>query len=163
MHRTKQFAPVLIALTLALIAAVAIARAPASRAAADNSSAEEEITRVIEASYIHGAFNEQNTAAMRKGFHEVFKIHGVRDGKLSTYPIAHWVKGIEAGKAKESYKQQTWEHNFPMIDITGDAAVVKVELHKVENGKKAHVYTDYLSLLRFDDGWKITDKVYNQH
>ncbi len=163
MNRSKQLATVLIAMTFTLIAAVAIARAPSSKGAADNSSAREEITRVIEASYIHGAFNEQNTEAMRNGFHDIFKIHGVRDGKLSTYPIADWVKGIESEKAKDSYKQQTWEHSFPMIDITGNAAVVKVELLKVENGKKTHVYTDYLSLLKFNDGWKITDKVYNQH
>ncbi len=131
--------------------------------AADTTDAREEIVRVIEGSYMHGAFNEQNTEAMRAGFHPIFKIHGLRDGELSTYPIAEWAGDIEARKAKPGWKQQTWEWRFPMIDITGDAAVVKVELFKVEGGEKTHVYTDYLSLLRFEDGWKITDKVYHRH
>lgn len=130
---------------------------------ADSTSAREEIVRVIEQSYMHGAFNEQNTKAMRKGFHPIFKIHGLRDGELSTYAIDQWVGDIESRKAKSDWKQQTWEWRFPMIDITGDAAVVKVELFKVEGSEKQHVYTDYLSLLKFDDGWKITDKVYHRH
>ena len=126
-------------------------------------SVKEEITKVIEASYIHGAFNEQNTEAMREGFHPIFKIHGVRDGELSTYPITDWVSNIDKRKAKPDYKAETWEHRFPLIDVTGDAAIVKVELLRVDKGKKTHVYTDYLSLLRFEDGWKITDKVYHGH
>lgn len=134
-----------------------------SAAAADSGAARDEIVRVVEASYIHGAFNEQNTDAMRAGFHPVFKIHGVRDGDLSTYPIDEWTRNIDKRKAKADYQQETWEHRFPMIDITGGAAVVKVELLKVEGGESKHVYTDYLSLLEFADGWKITDKVYHRH
>ena len=130
---------------------------------ADTSSARDEIVRVIEESYMRGAFNEQNTEAMRKGFHPIFKIHGVSDGELSTYPIDEWAGNIESRKAKSDWKQQTWSWTFPMIDITGQAAVVKVELYKVDGDKKQHVYTDYLSLLHFEDGWKITDKVYHRH
>ena len=126
-------------------------------------AAEEEIARVVEASYIHGAFNEQNTEAMRAGFHPIFKIHGVRDGEISTYPIDEWVGAIEKRKAAADYEPQAWEHRFPIIDVTGGAAVVKVELYRVEGDRKTHVYTDYLSLLRFEDGWKITDKVYHRH
>jgi len=41
------------------------------------------------------------------------------------------------------------------VDISGDAAIVKVELtHEDE-----HVYTDYLSLLKFESGCKIVGKV----
>ena len=148
-------------LTLAAILVATPGLAGSSNA--DSTSAEADIVQVIEASYIHGAFNEQNTEAMRAGFHPIFKIHGVGKGKLSTYPIADWVSGIEKQKAKDDYKAQVWEHRFPMIDITGNAAVVKVELFKVEGADKTHVYTDYLSLLKFADGWKITDKVYTQH
>ncbi len=45
------------------------------------------------------------------------------------------------------------------MDVTGNAAVAKIELFK----DSKHVYTDYLSLLKFSDGWKITDKVYFRH
>lgn len=157
----------LVAFGLALVLGVGITFAVATTGGAasnvDTSSARDEIVRVVEASYIHGAFNEQNTDAMRKGFHPVFKIHGVRDGELSTYPIDEWTSNIDQRKAKDGYEQETWEHRFPMIDITGGAAVVKVELLKVEGGESVHVFTDYLSLLEFEDGWKITDKVYHRH
>ena len=132
-------------------------------AAADSADARTAIVKVIEESYMHGAFNEQNTDAMRRGFHPAFKIHGLRDGELSEYPIAEWTGDIDTRKAKPGWKQQTWEWRFPMIDVTGDAAVVKVELFKVDGEAKTHVYTDYLSLLHFADGWKITDKVYHRH
>lgn len=151
-------------LTLALLAALTLAAGVVlASAAADAKAERSEIERVVEASYIHGAFNEQNTDAMRKGFHPVFKIHGVRDGELSTYPIDEWTQSIDQQKAKADYQQQTWKHRFPLVDVTGGAAIVKVELLKVEGGESTHVYTDYLSLLRFEDGWKITDKVYHRH
>ena len=118
-----------------------------------------EIEKLVVASYVHGAFNEQNTDAMRDGFHPVFKIHGVADGALREYPIDDWIGAINDRKAKPGYQQENWTHEFPIVDVTGDAAIVKVELF--QDGK--HVYTDYLSLLKFADGWKITDKVYHRH
>lgn len=145
------------ALTLAaLLAAGAIAHAVAVTEGDIEANA---IRDHVLQSYVHGAFNEQNTEAMKKGFHPVFKIHGVSDGSLSEYPIADWVQAIEARKAKPDYERENWTHRFPIIDVTGDAAVVKVEL--LHDGR--HVYTDYLSLLKLDGGWKITDKVYHRH
>jgi hypothetical protein len=38
-------------------------------------------------------------------------------------------------------------------------AAAKIEISK--NGKM--VYTDYLSLLKFEDGWRIVAKVYHAH
>ena len=47
----------------------------------------------------------------------------------------------------------------PSIDITGSAAVARVELYR----DFKHIFTDYLSLYRFDDGWKIVGKIFYQH
>ena len=55
--------------------------------------------------------------------------------------------------------ENVWEHHFAAVDVTGDSASVKIELSK--EGKK--VYTDYLSLLRFESGWRIVAKVYHRH
>ena len=46
-----------------------------------------------------------------------------------------------------------------MIDVTGGVAMVKVELS--QEGEL--VYTDYLSLIKFDSGWRIVAKVYHKH
>jgi Putative lumazine-binding len=124
--------------------------------------AKSEIQALIEASYVNGAFNALDTKSMRAGFDPIFKIHGVGEGgKLSTYPIDQWIADIEKRKAAPDFdpKDQKWEHRFSLIDVTGVAAVAKVELFR----NSRHVFTDYLSLLKLEDGWKITDKVYYQH
>jgi hypothetical protein len=98
---------------------------------------------------------------MKKGFHKDFAIFSAKGEEISRYPIADWIEGIEKRKAKDGFDPaaQKWEHKLPQIDITGGSASVKVELFK--DGK--HVYTDYLSLLKFDSGWKIVAKVYHKH
>jgi hypothetical protein len=120
-----------------------------------------EIKSVIEASYINGAFNDLDTKTMREGFLPNFAIHGVQDGALRRYPIDEWIANIEKRKQSPDFDpaDQKWDHKFALIDVTGVAAVAKIELFK--DGK--HIFTDYLSLLRFKEGWKITDKVYHRH
>lgn len=114
---------------------------------------------LIKSAYLNGAFNDLDTKSMAKGFHPVFEIHGVRDGELSQYPIADWIKSIEKRKASPDYKAEKWDYKFAYVDVTGVAASAKIELSK----DGTHVYTDYLSLLKLKDGWKITDKVYVKH
>lgn len=119
----------------------------------------EEVTSLVESAYINGAFNALDTKAMKNGFHEDFAIFSASGETLNKYPIGDWIAGIEKRKAAPDFQPQTWEHKFPQIDITGNSASVKVELFK--EGK--HIYTDYLSLLKFDSGWKIVAKVYYMH
>lgn len=125
------------------------------------SEAKAEVTALVESAYINGAFNDLDTESMRKGFHKDFAIFSAKGEDINRYPIADWIASIEKRKAKPDFDpaKQVWEHKLPQIDITGGSASVKVELQK--DGK--HVYTDYLSLLKFDSGWKIVAKVYHKH
>ena len=50
-------------------------------------------------------------------------------------------------------------HNCALIDVTENAAVAKIEVYK--DGK--HVYTDYMSLYKFEEGWKIVNKIFATH
>ena len=128
----------------------------------EKDAAKNQIVSVIEASYINGAFNDLDTKTMRKGFHPSFAIHGVQeDGSLRMYPIDEWIADIEKRKASPDFDpaDQKWDHEFALIDVTGDAAIAKIDLSK--DGK--HIFTDYLSLLELKDGWTITDKVYHRH
>ena len=124
-------------------------------------AAKAEVVALVESAYINGAFNDLDTKSMKNGFHKDFAIFSAKGEEISRYPIADWIAGIEKRKAKPDFDpaQQKWEHKLPQIDITGGSASVKVELFK--DGK--HVYTDYLSLLKFDSGWKIVAKVYHKH
>jgi len=120
-----------------------------------------EIEATILKSYIHGAFNELNPEAMAEGFHPDFAIFSAKGEEISKYPIAEWVDGVRSRKSKADFDpmKNKWDHSFSVVDITGGSAIVKVELSK----DGTHVFTDYLSLLRFDSGWKIVAKVYHKH
>jgi len=119
------------------------------------------VKKVILDGYINGAFNALDAEAMRSSFHEDFAIYSPKGEEISKYPIGTWVEGVEKRKAKDDFDpaKNKWEHKFASVDVTGNAAAVKVELSR--NGK--HVYTDYLSLLKFESGWRIVAKVYHQH
>ncbi len=123
--------------------------------------AEKEVKDLIEKAYINGAFNALNPDAMAAGFHPDFAIFSAKGESIEKYPIKSWVESVRKRKADDGFDpaKNKWEHNFAAIDVTGGSASAKIELSR--NGKK--VYTDYLSLLKFDSGWKIVAKVYHQH
>lgn len=122
---------------------------------------EAEVKALIEQSYINGAFNDLDPEAMKQGFHEEFAIFSPDGEKISKYPIDRWVESVRARKNSPNFDpaENQWEHEFVSVDVTGHSAAAKINLHK--DGK--HVYTDYLSLLKFESGWKIVAKVYHQY
>ena len=125
------------------------------------SEAEGEVKELILKAYINGAFNDLNPDAMRMGFHPDFAIFSADGEKISKYPIKTWADGVEKRKNSSEFdtSKNKWEHKFAIVDITGGSASAKIELFK--DGKQ--VYTDYLSLLKFDSGLKIVAKVYHKH
>jgi len=120
-----------------------------------------DIETIIKASYFNGAFNDLDTQAMRQGFHPEFAIFSADGEDLSRYPIDVWIKGIEKRKQdpKHDSSKAKMDCKIVSLDVTGGAAAAKIEISK--DGRL--VYTDYLSLLKFSDGWKIAAKVYQAH
>jgi hypothetical protein len=121
----------------------------------------EEIREVLLKGYVHGAFNELDPDAMAETFHEDFAIFSPNGNEISRYPISRWVESTRQRKQNPDFDPQNnkWEPKFVNISVSGNAASVTLELHHQDK----HVYTDYLSLLKFDDGWKVVAKVYHQH
>jgi len=140
-----------------MVLAVATWCVPDLRAGSDA----DEIKALIESCYVHGAFNELNPEAMKRGFHPDFAIFSPKGEEIGKYPIADWVESTAKRQGSEDFDpaKNVWEHRFASVDVTGDAAAVKIELSR--EGK--HVFTDYLSLLKFDSGWRIVAKVYHRH
>ncbi|RNC85679.1 MAG: hypothetical protein ED557_02590 [Balneola sp.] len=125
-------------------------------------SEQEAIKDLLMTGYVHGAFNELNPEAMEKTFHKDFAIFSAgEDGEIRRYPIANWVANTKRTKEDPNFNPEDnkWGHKFTNIDITGNSASVKLEL--IKDGEL--VYTDYLSLLKFDEDWKVVAKVYYQH
>ena len=120
-----------------------------------------EVEKVILASYFNGAFNDLDTESMRKGFHPDFAIFSAKGNEISRYPIDTWIKGIEKRKQDPNFdkSQSKRDCKIASLDVTGECAAAKIEISK--DGKM--IFTDYLSLLKFDDGWKIVAKVYHRH
>jgi len=128
--------------------------------AQDTETEKQAIIRVIEDSYMNGIGNTGDADAIRRGFHPEFNLLGLKEGQLTKLPIEQWILNI--GKQKEAGKYPPKEKvtfKYPMIDVVGTAAVAKIAFY---SGSR-HVYTDFLSLYKFKDGWKIVNKIYYQH
>ncbi len=128
--------------------------------AAPQADDEAAIQAVILSAYRDGLCNVGDVELVKKGFHPEFRLLGIKDDALTILPIADWIKMTEAKKAAGKFPPANRVNmELPLIDITGNAAVAKV---KFLVGDK-HVYTDYLSLMRFAAGWKIVNKIYTSH
>lgn len=123
---------------------------------------EEAIKKVITISYVEGLQNKGTVEDIEKGFHPGFELLGVRNNELTKWPIYSWVeyhgKKLEADPAPPA-EEDRMTAEFPLVDVTGNAAIAKVELYK--GGRM--IFTDYLSLYKFEDGWKVVSKIYHKH
>jgi len=118
------------------------------------------IKAIILSAYRDGLINMGDVEAVKKGFHPEFRLLGVKDNSLWVLPIADWIKRTEEKKAAGKFPPEKLTNmEFPLIDICGTAAVVKVKFYV---GDKL-TYTDYLSLYKFNEGWKIVGKIFTSH
>ncbi len=121
-------------------------------------SEEAAIKALVQTGYVDGLQNLGDLEKTRAGFHPDFVLLGMRDGQLTKLPIADWITSAEKRKAS-GQKPPLTTCTFITVDVTGSAAAVELEL--AQNGKR--IFTDYLSLYKFPDGWKIVGKIYYRH
>jgi len=119
----------------------------------------EAVKAVITSAYVEGIQNRGNVDDIRKGFHPSFTMLRLIDNEIKPYPIEEWIASIEKAKQTSAYPTTRTEAKFISVDVTDKAAVVKLELYR-ENKK---TFTDYLSLYKFNEGWRIVSKIYNRH
>ncbi len=120
----------------------------------------DQIKDVINKAYIEGLHNGGNLDETRKGFHPGFDLLILKNNQLEKLPIYSWIESSEK-KRKENPTPPAIKTtvNFVNIDITGTSAVAKIEL--LREGKL--IFTDYLSLYKFEEGWRIVGKIYFKH
>ncbi len=118
------------------------------------------IEAVIESAYIKGIHTEWDAEGGRNGFHPEFNMLIYENDGIRKLPIGDWAKSVERNK-KNNPEGPQYEitYEIPMVDITGNAAVAKIELYK----DGTHIFTDYMSLYKFSDGWKIVGKIFYRH
>ena len=128
--------------------------------ATGTNSEEDSIKQTIISAYQEGLINNGDTKAVLRGFHPGFNLLIKRENMLDKLPIYNWIQSTEEKvKAGRLPRKDKAKFSFPLVDITKDTAVVKVHFSMANK----LVFTDYLLLYRFNDGWKIVSKVYHKH
>lgn len=128
---------------------------------AQNTEKEKEaIKKVIQTSYVDGLQNEGDKAKIEAGFHEHFHLLGISKGdEMWHLNITDWkarqVKKKENGELPASEEKKVTV-KFKSIDVTGTAAVAKLEFYIGEQ----LTYIDYISLYKFASGWKMVNKIF---
>ncbi len=120
----------------------------------------EAIKKVIQTAYVDGLQNEGDLKKIDSGIHPGFVLLGIGEGNdMWKYPIADWKAKTEK-KVKDGELPRKGDDKvsikFKTIDITGTAAIAKIEFYV---GDKL-TYVDYISLYKFEDGWKMVNKIY---
>lgn len=146
---------------MSIVVAFALISIPLfARSGIDVAAEKVAIQKVIQEAYAEGLINTGNIEAAQRGFHPGFAILGVSDNSLWKYPIYRWIEAVEKRKKEGKIPpEKTVRFQYPLIDIVGNAAIVKVEFIEGEKLK----YTDYLSLYKFEEGWRIVNKIYYEH
>ena len=125
-----------------------------------NETEKEAIKEVIRSGYVDGLMNYGDTEVTKKCFHPDFYITILSNNGLAKYNISDWIKNVEKTKADGKVPDRKVSVEFAMIDITKYAAVAKLNLS--DNNNK-QLYTDYLLLYKFEEGWKIVQKIYYEY
>lgn len=141
-----------LAFVLVLLLAPALAAATESEADA--------VKAVVQSAYVEGVHANPDPARMRQGFSPDFRMLVLRDGKMTAVTLEEWIGRMEANrKQNPNAPKPAVRAEFPIVDVTANEAVVKVELYR--DGR--HAFTDLLLLYKFPDGWKIVSKVFQAY
>ena len=103
--------------------------------------------------YIQGAIEGKSTI-MKQGFHPSAQIHGYSDGDLLADPIQTLYNYVEQHPPADDLR-----YAIRSVEWEGNAASASVE---IENWHE-HTYTDFFTLLKIDNQWKITGKIFVRH
>jgi hypothetical protein len=130
----------------------------AGAAFADQAADVEAVKAVVTSAYLEGVHRQGDPALMRAGFHPDFRMYMLRDGKVGVVSLEEWAARIGKG-GKEKGPAPKIEADFTQVDVTGSTAVARLEVRR--DGK--HIYTDYLSLYKLPEGWRIVAKTFQAH
>jgi len=104
--------------------------------------------------YLDG-LHEGDTGKLAQAFHEVSHLYSVSDGGVADLPREKWFEFVK-GRASPESKGLKRTDRIVSIDFSGpETAFVKVEcsIHP-------RYFTDYLTLLKLNGGWKVVSKTY---
>ena len=113
---------------------------------------EEEAIRAAVGHYLQGHATGDGTHH-EQVFHPESKLFWVRDDALHQRTSEAYIAGAPGHPADDEDQRQ---RRIAMIDVTGNTAVVKVELDY-----PSALITDYFSMLKIEGEWKIINKIFH--
>ena len=120
---------------------------------------EKTIVTLIREAYIGGAYNDADTRAMSKGFHDKVTIQDVNRFGYMTTSLKQWQILLD----RQKWLRPDWNNrttaDIKVLGLEGHAAVVRVDVYN----DKVLELTDFLSLYKFQDGWKVTNRIFTRH
>lgn len=96
---------------------------------------------------------KSDPAEFRQAFHDDFRMFIIRDGNVIQRTDDEYIAGVSGKPAADEAQRK---RSVEFISVSGDVAVAKLVLDYPD----AYI-TDYMSLLKTSDGWKIINKVVN--
>jgi hypothetical protein len=120
------------------------------------------ISNLIQLAYAEGLQNEGDMEKIDRGFHPDFSmISKGTEEKLDLLSLERWkeykTESLASGKLPRKAADRV-SLSFDFIDVSGDVAVAKVKYFEGET----QTYLDYISLYRYEEGWKIISKIYHK-
>ena len=135
---------------VSLMVALAVAQAPV--AAKGAASADEQAVRAALQHYLDGQASGKSED-FAQAFYPEARLLFVRDEKFSTIESKDYVARASGKAADDEAKRKRW---VEWVDIAGSAAVAKIVLDY-----PTVRFTDYMTLLKVDGGWKIANKAFH--
>lgn len=138
---------------IVLLGVMCLSAAALSAESADTAA----IVEVVDRAYVQGIHLDADAGKVRSGMHESFVMFVKSDDGLNQLTRDAWIARLKPRAASDPRPDVTAK--IAVLDQAGDAAVVKVDLFR--GGKQ--IFTDYISLYRFKDGWKLVGKIFQRH
>jgi hypothetical protein len=107
--------------------------------------------------FVKGFYHDRDVEVVKKGFHPNFTMLALREDNVEAIPLSKMIEKLEKWKQKEPEIKNKKEFKLSMLDVVGNAAVARLDAFS--EGKCD--FTDYLSLYKFNDGWKIVGITFN--
>ena len=116
----------------------------------------EGVKNVVQEAYVQGVFVKRSEALVRSGFHPSFVMSVHAGDEIIQASLDMWLERLQLDDTPSGDGVRTL---FDRVDVTQNTAAVKLQVWIND----VHTYTDYIGLYKFDDGWKIVNKIFAEH
>ena len=117
------------------------------------------IIAAVDHAYVHGVHIDGDAQKMRDGMDSSFVMFVLGDKGVTQVTRDQWIERLAAAKKNPDAPRPDIKANIKVLDRTGNAAIAKVDLFR--DGKQ--IFTDYISLYKTAEGWKLVGKVFARH